>query len=283
MIKLSTPVTIKKSAELNWDSTIVSIGSCFSERFVKHLASLNVGTASNPSGIVYNAASIYHIVKHIANQKTFTEQDFFEHNGKWQSWIHHGSFSSTELETALKIANQAAENFRSKLQQANTIILTPSSSVVYIHNDIITANCHRVPNNQFAEKILSVEENFNYLQQTVDAIQKINPDCKVVLTLSPVRHYPGDLQKNSVSKANLRAAIYQLQAKGNVNYFPSYEILLDELRDYRFYKKDMLHPNELAEEIIFQRFIENYFTKEATNALPARIKQLKQENHRPRQ
>lgn len=244
-----------------------------------------MNAAQNPSGIIYNTHSIAKIMKRVSDFDLLTESNFFEHQGLFKSWLHHGDFSKNSITEAVEFANDQLSNFRKKLQNCDLFIITPSSSVVYKLKETneIVANCHRVPNNQFEKTVLSTAENIENLQSTIKSIQTINPNCRIVLTLSPVRHYPGDLTLNSLSKARVLDAIHQvIETNQNVHYFPSYEIVLDELRDYRFFESDMLHPNELARQIIFQRFIETTFSDKAIADLPNRIKQAKRNNHRPR-
>ncbi len=286
MIKLQTVVKAPQiPVSLNWNSTVCSIGSCFSEHLVNHLDKLGMDTAQNPSGTVYNTHSITKIMQRVSDFSLFTNADFFEHQSLFKSWLHHGDFSKPSLNEAVDYANEKLKEFREKVESCDLFIITPSSSVVYELKEIdeIVANCHRVPNNQFERRLLSTAENYENLQSTVKSIQQINPNCQIVITLSPVRHYPGDLTLNSLSKARLLDAIHQLvETFENTHYFPSYEVVLDELRDYRFFESDMLHPNELARQIIFQRFIDTTFSKSAIDELPSRIKQSKQNAHRPR-
>ncbi len=286
MVKLQTAVKCPEMTnKIDWTSTVCSIGSCFSEHFINHLKELGMQTADNPSGIVYNTESIAAISEQIANRKLFTEKDFFEYQGLWKSWLHHGEFSRHSVTEAVTYANNRLKKFWQQVEECDLFIITPSSSVVYVHSQTgkIVANCHRVPNNHFARKMLTVEENRDNLERAVKSIRSINQNCNIIITLSPVRHYPGELSLNSRSKARLLEAIHQtVENNGNCTYFPSYEIMIDELRDYRFYKDDMLHPTALARSIIFQRFMETVFTPEALSELPKREKTAKRNAHRPR-
>lgn len=286
MIKLQTTIKVPQiPVSLNWGSTVCSIGSCFSEHLIKYFDKLGMNTTQNPSGIIYNTHSIAKIMQRVATCDIFTQEEFFKHNNLYKSWEHHGRFSNPDLIEAVNIANINLVDFLNTVRECDLFIITPSSSVVYKLKETneIVANCHRVPNNQFERTVLSTAENSENLQSTINSIQTINPNCRIVLTLSPVRHYPGDLTLNSLSKARLLDAIHQVvETNQNVHYFPSYEIVLDELRDYRFFESDMLHPSELARQVIFQRFIETTFSDKAIAELPDRIKQAKRNNHRPR-
>lgn len=281
-LKLFTPIEIKKPVRLfGSDSTIVGIGSCFAQYVMEQFAKLSFNVAYNPNGIVYNSHSILASLYHL--EKEYSDDTFFLFNNLWHSWDHHGSFSSrTKEELVLKI-NAERISFLDKLKSAELFILTPSSSVVYklISDNRITANCHKYPNYNFAVEILSKEENLLNLKKSMDVIHSINPNCMIVVTLSPVRHYPGNLTLNARSKANLLSAIHEcIEYDQNITYFSAYEILLDELRDYRFYTEDMLHPSELARKIIFERFISNFFGDQVLSNLNAREREEKKSKHK---
>ncbi|MCK5834403.1 MAG: GSCFA domain-containing protein [Lentisphaeria bacterium] len=287
MANYQTEIKLPQAQQvLDFDSAICSLGSCFSENFVNHVAELGMTVSSNPGGIVYNAQSMFMIFEAVCNRHIFSESDFFLHQGLWKSWLHHGDFNSETIDEIIRKTNQAADQFYLDLQACDVLLLTPSTSVVYQQQDSgsTVANCHRVANNAFNRRVLSVIENFTALDSLVNLFRSVNPTALVVFTLSPVRHFPGDLSLNSQSKANLLSAIHQVTSGSDrgVCYFPSYEIMMDELRDYRFYKADMLHPSELAQGVIFRKFIETYFTATALESYPKRMKEAKFKNHRPR-
>lgn len=281
-LKLITPIEIKKIDRLfNCDSIIVGIGSCFAQYVMEQFAKLSFNVAYNPNGIVYNSHSILKSLDHL--DKEYSDDTFFFFNNLWHSWEHHGSFSSKTREELLSKIDSARKFFLDKIKLAELFILTPSSSVIYklISDKQITANCHKYPNHNFAVGILSKEENLINLKKSVDIIHSINPNCLVVITLSPVRHYPGNLVLNARSKANLLSAVHEgVEQTQKTAYFPSYEILLDELRDYRFYADDMLHPSELARRIIFQRFISNFFGDQVLSDLNAKEREGKKSRHK---
>ena len=278
-LKLQTEIKLnpKDFPKFSEKSVWCGIGSCFSENLLKLLEQCGFDVTQNPSGIIYNSCSISQIVMRAADEHYYTEDDFFEHNGLRHSWEHHGRFSHADLKTAVGNANMALKKFRKKLEIADAIVLTPSSSVVYCYDGNIVANCHKVNNNDFERRILSAEENREYLTQTVKNIKKVNKNIKIIFTLSPVRHYPGDLVLNARSKANLLSALHEIP---DCIYFPAYEILHDELRDYRFYKTDMLHPSEQTIELICARFIKTFFSKEAIKLIDEKLAEAKLRNHK---
>ena len=283
-MKLSTPITIKlPDFKLDPDSVITGIGSCFAEYVMQQFKELNFNVSSNPNGIVYNSYSIFRTLEYIIDSREYCSNSLFEYKNLWHSWMHHGSFSSNSKdELTAKIKNKTDE-FQNALRESNLFILTPSSSVVYClkENDKIVANCHKYPGNKFYTKVLPVEENLSYLSKSVDLVKKSNPGCRIIVTLSPVRHYPGNLILNAKSKANLLTAIHQcLEKYPELYYFPSYEILLDELRDYRYYADDMLHPSILARKIIFEKFMSTIFDTKTLESIKLREKDIRRSKHR---
>jgi len=283
-VKLYTEILLKKHDKLfGSNAVIVGIGSCFSQYVMELLEQAGFDISSNPNGIVYNSYSIAMSLERIVTNKPYTETDLLYHNNLWHSWEHHGSFSATSEEYLLKNIQKASEKNLNKLKRADIFILTPASSVVYClkENDRIISNCHKYPGNKLYTKILSVEDNLKYLREIIRHIRSINKNCLIVTTLSPVRHYPGDLVLNARSKANLLSAIHMaLEENKNTVYFPSYEIFLDELRDYRFCNEDMLHPNILARKIIFEKFMNTFFTEECEKKVELVMKAEKLNCHR---
>jgi hypothetical protein len=276
-LRTEIKLTSKDFPKFSEKSIWCGIGSCFSENLLSLLEQCGFEVVQNPSGIIYNAYSMFQVVARAVDERYYSENDFFEHAGRWHSWEHHGRFSNADLKAAVKNANAALKEFREKLRIADAIVLTPSSSVVYCYNGNIAANCHKVNNNDFERRILSSEENKKYLSEAVKNIKRFNSNIKIIFTLSPVRHYPGDLVLNARSKANLLSALHEIP---DCIYFPAYEILHDELRDYRFYKTDMLHPSEQTVELICARFIKVFFKKEAINIMDKELAKAKLRNHK---
>jgi GSCFA family len=280
--KLRTEIKLNSGDYPKFDekSLWCGVGSCFSENLLSLLEQCGFEVKQNPSGIIYNSYSIAQVIARAVNENYYTESDFFKHNELWHSWEHHGKFSNADLKEAVTNANLALKDFREGLKVADAIVLTPSSSVVYCHDEEIVANCHKVNNNKFEQKILSPEENQKFLSNAVSNILKLNSKCKVIFTLSPVRHYPGNLVLNARSKANLLSALHEVCEKFDCVYFPSYEILHDELRDYRFYKTDLLHPSEQTVQLICGRFIKMFFEDNAISIMEKGLAKKKLCNHR---
>ena len=242
-------------------ATVVSIGSCFAVDVIGRLFGAGVFGRQNPNGILYHPSAISDALQRI--DLGYRADDFFEYNGLWHSWKHHGSFSSESCEMILEKTETARKNFLKALKKADACFITLSSAVQYWHipSQQFVANCHKVPGNEFERKLSSAEMCAAGIVASCRKIREINSRCKLIFTLSPVRHYPGELTLNAISKARLLNGIYHaLEKFDNAAYFPAYEIQMDELRDYRYYADDMLHPAETAKKILLNRLLDSCFT-----------------------
>ena len=246
---------------IDYNSKIVSLGSCFAVNMAEKFEYYKFQNSVNPFGIIFNPVSIEKLIYRIVNQVFFTEKDIFFHNERWHCFEVHSDLSNANKEEFLENLNVILKLSLIQLFQASHVIITFGTSWVYrnFESNAIVANCHKLPQNQFQKEILSVETIGNSIKNTIDLIQKINPDCNFIFTVSPVRHLKDGFVENQRSKSHLITAIHdtikpQLPA---VNYFPSYEIMMDELRDYRFYAEDMLHPSAVAIDYIWSKFKES--------------------------
>lgn len=246
---------------IDYNSKIVSLGSCFAVNMAEKFEYYKFQNSVNPFGIIFNPVSIEKLIYRIVNQVFFTEKDIFFHNERWHCFEVHSDLSNPNKEEFLENLNAILKLSLIQLFQASHLIITFGTSWVYrnFESKAIVANCHKLPQNQFQKEILSVEIIGNSIKNTIDLIQKINPDCNFIFTVSPVRHLKDGFVENQRSKSHLITAIHdtikpQLPA---INYFPSYEIMMDELRDYRFYAEDMLHPSAVAIDYIWSKFKES--------------------------
>lgn len=246
---------------IDYNSKIVSLGSCFAVNMAEKFEYYKFQNSVNPFGIIFNPVSIEKLIYRIVNQVFFTEKDIFFHNERWHCFEVHSDLSNPNKEEFLENLNAILKLSLIQLFQASHLIITFGTSWVYrnFESKAIVANCHKLPQNQFQKEILSVEIIGNSIKNTIDLIQKINPDCSFIFTVSPVRHLKDGFVENQRSKSHLITAIHdtikpQLPA---INYFPSYEIMMDELRDYRFYAEDMLHPSAVAIDYIWSKFKES--------------------------
>ncbi|WP_162127266.1 GSCFA domain-containing protein [Flavobacterium phycosphaerae] len=258
-MQFSTKVPISKSHHpIDYQSRLVSLGSCFAENIGAKFHHFKFQNSVNPFGIIFNPVSIEKLLSRDVNQQPFTNEDVFFHNDLWHCYEVHSALSHPDKEVFLKNLNQKVSDFQLQISKATHCLITYGTSWVYklkTSNEVV-ANCHKVAQNQFDKEILSVTTIENSIQNTVGLIQKINPDCQIIFTVSPVRHLKDGFVENQRSKAHLITAIQQILNPNSsfLNYFPSYEILMDELRDYRFYTEDMLHPNPTAIDYIWERF-----------------------------
>jgi hypothetical protein len=282
-ILYNTTVNLPKlDFSLNRTDTVVSIGSCFADSILNLLAKHNICTSKNPTGIIYNSRSISDALDFVSGALPFKEELIFNYLNLYHSWYHHGSFSNKDLTQTLLDINSKFIEFKNIASSAKLFIITISSSVVYrlIETGEVVANCHKMPSKFFNKDILSVEDNIVNIKNICDKISIISPQAKIVFTVSPVRHYRGDLVLNSLSKANILAAIHSVKADNEFVYFPSYEILNDELRDYRYYADDLMHPSELAQKIIFNKFLETFYSEDEIKELESSYKEYLASCHR---
>ena len=260
----------KTNNPIDYNSKVLSFGSCFAENMADKFDYFKFQNETNPFGIIFNPVSIEKIIERTVQQKEFTEKDVFFHNERWHSFEAHSDLSNSDRQELLETLNKAISETHKKLKTATHIIITYGTSWIYrnIESDQIVANCHKVPQKQFLKELLSVDIIEKSIQNTINLIQTFNPDINFIFTISPVRHIKDGFAENQLSKSHLFAALHQVLKTHNSkfithNYFPSYEIMMDELRDYRFYTEDMLHPNPVAIYYIWHKFSENYIAEDA--------------------
>lgn len=254
--------------QIDYNSTIVSLGSCFAVNMSEKLDYFKFQNNCNPFGILFHPLAIQKLINFAVSGKRFAESDIFYHNERWHCFDAHSDLSNSNKETLLESLNEILIFTSKQLREASHIIITYGTSWVYrnIENDAIVANCHKVPQKQFKKELLSVNEIQESIANTLKLIHSVNPNCNVIFTVSPVRHIKDGFVENQWSKANLISAIHDTL---NTQYFPSYEIMMDELRDYRFYAEDMLHPNQVAIDYIWKRFKETTISETAFSTMDA--------------
>ena len=268
-MNFTTKIPITQNANpIDYNSKIVSFGSCFAENMGDKLLYYKFQTQVNPFGIIFNPFSIEKLIERVVLQRYFTKDDIFFFNERWHCYEVHSELSDADSEVFLSKLNRILLDTQKQLQQATHIIITYGTSWVYRHieTNAIVANCHKVPQKQFSKELLSIDSTQKSIQNTVSLIATLNPKCNFIFTVSPVRHLKDGFVENQVSKAHLIAAIYATTntKQQTLNYFPSYEIMMDELRDYRFYADDMMHPSPMAIDYIWERFAA---TQIAANAI----------------
>ncbi|RYJ39574.1 GSCFA family protein [Flavobacterium anhuiense] len=259
---------------IDYNSKILSIGSCFAENMAEKFDYFKFQNETNPFGIIFNPVSIEKLFRRISKQEWFEEKDVFFHNERWHSFEVHSDLSNSDRQELLETLNKAVTETNKQLKEATHIIITFGTSWIYrnLEKDEIVANCHKVPQKQFSKELLSAETIQQSIQNTIEAIQTLNPNINFIFTISPVRHIKDGFIENQLSKSHLFTALHQVLKTHNSklithNYFPSYEIMMDELRDYRFYNEDMLHPNQIAIDYIWKLFSENYVSEEIVQVM----------------
>lgn len=264
-MKFSTKIPISKNnCPINYNSSIVSFGSCFAENIEKKLDYFKFQNKTNPFGILFHPLAIEKVISLSLSEKKTTENDVFYHLERWHSFDVHSELSNESKEVFLKQLNKSLTETKKLLLEATHCLITLGTAWVYQHKSTnkIVANCHKIPQTEFEKQLLSVGEIEQSLKNIVDQVRKINPNINFVFTLSPIRHIKDGFVENQRSKAHLITALHHYlapktsQSQTKSYYFPSYEIVVDELRDYRFYSEDMLHPNQTAINYIWERFVE---------------------------
>lgn len=249
---------------IDYNCKIILLGSCFAENIGDKFEYYKFQNAVNPFGIIFNPVSIEKMISKVVTATVFTEADIFFYNERWHSFDVHSDLSNESKEELLTSLNSILKQTKKQLQEASQVIITYGTSWVYrnIENNEIVANCHKVPQKEFKKELLSIETIKESIKQTIQFIHSLNPDSNIIFTISPVRHIKDGFVENQWSKANLISGIHQVLSQSET-YFPSYEIMMDELRDYRFYAEDMLHPNQVAIDYIWERFKETSISKTA--------------------
>jgi len=275
-MQFRTQIPISKSNNpIDYNSKILSFGSCFAQNMDEKFDYFKFQNETNPFGIIFNSVSIEKLITRTIKKEIYTEKDVFFYNERWHSYEVHSDLSNSDRQELLETLNKALSETYKQLIEATHIIITYGTSWVYrnIESDQIVANCHKVPQKQFLKELLSVEVIQKSIQNTIEFIQSLNPNIDFIFTVSPVRHIKDGFTENQLSKSHLFTALHQTfdfrrQAMGSThNYFPSYEIMIDELRDYRFYAEDMLHPNKIAIDYIWNRFSENYISESSITTM----------------
>lgn len=251
----------KSPVSISHQEHTLLLGSCFTENIGDKLKAFKFNCTTNPFGIIYNPISLTQSLQQIIENKSYSKADLLEQNGKWLSLNHHGSFSSFDSTTCLSNINQQINDAHSKLNETKTIVITLGTAWVYEWNETnkIVANCHKFPAKKFTKRLLSVDEVCNAFLSIIKKLSHVN----VVFTISPVRHISDGLHENNISKSVLHLAIHKLTSQvENCHYFGAYEMVIDELRDYRFYNQDMIHPSAQAIDYVWEKFATTYFSKE---------------------
>ena len=243
--------------KINHQHNLLLAGSCFTEQIGTKLANHKFSVLDNPNGILFNPISITKSISSYIDNKQYTAADLFYQNESWNSWEHHSRFSNPDKKICLEGINESQSKANSFLKNADWLLITLGSAFVYeLENKEVVANCHKVPTDKFAKRLLTAEEVYVDFQKMVEKAVAFNPSLKIIFTISPVRHLRDGFVENNRSKAALIQAVHQLvDTNSNCFYFPAYELVIDDLRDYRFFAEDMVHPNYAATNYVWEKFI----------------------------
>ncbi len=246
------------------------LGSCFVENIGKKLEYFKFQNLQNPFGIMFHPKAIETYISKAINKTNYTENDIFFHNEQWHCFDAHSKLNNSSKDDLLIGLNKQIDFTNKQIRNSTHIVITLGTAWMYrfLENNKIVANCHKVPQNQFSKELMSIAEINNSLDASIGLIKKVNTKAFIIFTVSPVRHVKDGFIENTQSKAHLISAIHQvLKGKSQVYYFPSYEIMLDELRDYRFYAEDMIHPNQTAINYIWEKFKYVWISKDANKSM----------------
>lgn len=271
--------------QIDYSTRMMLFGSCFSENIGNKLIEGKFRVSANPFGILYNPASIAAAINRLLENQNFNEDELVFHNDVYQSFWHHGSFSHPDKTICLNNISDFFSHAASFLRQTDVFLFTFGTAYIFKLKSTgqVVGNCHKFPSETFVRVGLSVEEIVSEWTEIIDKLLAANPSAKFIFTVSPIRHWKDGAHENQLSKSILHLAIDKLREKfaSALSYFPAYEILLDELRDYRFFAEDMMHPSSVAADYIWQRFQETYFTRETKKTLSDWISIKRALNHRP--
>ncbi|MBZ9730812.1 GSCFA domain-containing protein [Salegentibacter sp. JZCK2] len=284
-MEFRTKIPIKQAEpKIDYESKLFLIGSCFVENIGKKLDFYKLQHLQNPFGILFHPLAIAKFFQKIAENSSYTKKDVFQHQERWHCFAAHSSLSNPNAEVLLENLNSALQNAREFLQRSSHLVITLGTAWSYFHlkTEQSVANCHKIPQKFFRKELQSSEEIQRSLQGILEDLKQINPNIEIIFTVSPVRHIKDGFVENQRSKAHLISAVHQINEENeNTHYFPSYELMMDELRDYRFYAEDMLHPSQTAIDYIWKRFTETWFSEASFSILKEVENIQKGLSHRP--
>ena len=269
--------------KINYSQSLLFIGSCFAENMGELMQKYKFNGSVNPNGILYNPLSIADSLNKIIENREVKETDLFFANECWNSWQFHSKFSNPDKQECLRIINNSIAKASDFLKQSDWLFITLGSSFIYKQKSTNTpvANCHKIPQKEFTKHLLTIDEIVHNLSASIEKLKGFNSNLKIVFTVSPVRYIRDGVVENSLSKARLIEAVHQVVNNTTTFYFPAYELVIDDLRDYRFYKTDLVRPNEQAIDYVFEKLKDVLFDDE-TKLIFEKIKNIvTSANHRP--
>ncbi len=286
MPSLTTPVPAPLMPfKLDLASGIISIGSCFADEMGARLQEADFRVELNPFGSLYNPASIAAALHRLIDDRELTRADLVKHENLWHSWHHHGSFSRPTEEETLALCNARIHQAHNAFKEASLLMITFGTAWIFEHDGEVVANCHKLPAYLFMRRKMSVEEIVDLWQPLLEKLHAYYPHLNIMFSVSPIRHLADGAHGNQLSKATLLLAVDQMMALhaslSTLHYFPAYEIVLDELRDYRYFDEKMTHPTSLAVDVVWERFQRATMTPAVRQQAQYNMKQHKREKHIP--
>ena len=270
-IKISEP-----EVKIDYRDKIMLVGSCFTEHIGDSLADLKFQVMQNPNGIIFDPATVASSITSYIENKKYAAEELVHQNELWQSWQHHSRFSGINKDEVLHVINTSQQDAHDFLQRSRWLIITLGTSYSYRLTDGArpVANCHRAPSAWFDKHLMSIDETVTALDTMLYRLFQFNPSINIIFTVSPVRHIRDGIVENNRSKARLLEAVHHLVNKfSRLYYFPSYELVIDVLRDYRFYDIDLVHPNYQATSFVIEQFM-NHYVNESSISLSKEIEKI---------
>jgi len=285
-MKLRTPIKLDKlKRQITHQTPVIMMGSCFTDNVGDKLTKYLFDVVVNPFGVTYNPLSVKKGISQFLTRDMYKEEDLKLHNELWFSFDHYTKYSATKKEEALRKINTDFSNAKQKLQSAGFLIITFGTAFSYRYKETgeIVCNCHKIPASQFERSMISPKSIIQEYEELINQLLEVNPDLQVIFTVSPVRHLKDGLIENQRSKASLLLAVNEIIQlfPDTAQYFPSYEIMMDDLRDYRFYDTDLVHPNDQAINYIWDRFVETVIAPDSQEIITKVDPLLKARSHRP--
>jgi hypothetical protein len=277
------PLQPQQHNQIGYNSNLLLLGSCFVENIGNKLSYFKFLTTRNPFGILFHPKAIENLLLNAINEKVFTEKDLFFHNEQWHCFEAHSKLSNPDKEVLLNKLNDAIKLANQQISKSTHLIITLGTAWVYRHieTDTFVANCHKVPQKKFLKELLSVDDITETIASILALIKSVNKEATVIFTVSPVRHVKDGFIENQQSKAHLISGIHHLINERDSFYFPSYEIVMDDLRDYRFYNEDMIHPSQTAINYNWEKFTEVWISKDTQQTMKEVESIRKALAHRP--
>jgi len=269
--------------KIKYSDNLLFIGSCFSGNIGNKFAERLFNTRVNPFGVIFNPISIFKLLERAIDNNYFDKSDWIFRNEKWLNLDLHGELSFSNIDEAISNSNILINDIHNFLKTTNHIFLTFGTAWVYTlkKNNQLVANCHKIPQKEFDKKLLTTNEIVEFGNSIISKLKKFNTKTQIIYTVSPVRHWSDGAHNNNLSKSTLHLSINEFLQHKNTSYFPSYELVVDELRDYRFYERDLIHPNEMATDFVWDKLYDNWIENTTKEEILEIEKIILSSNHRP--